>query len=55
MLNFLFGLVVGVIGTAVAAFFIAKNNSGKLLKAFADLDGLPQKAKDLLASKGIKI
>lgn len=49
--NFLIGLGIGIIGTAIAAFFIAKNNTKRLLKAFADVDGLPQKAKEIISSK----
>ena len=49
------GIPVGGVGVAIAAFFVAKNNVGRLLKAFAAVDGLPQKAKDILKSKGIII
>jgi gas vesicle protein len=49
--NFFIGLGIGIVGTAVAAFFIAKNNTKKLLKAFATVDGLPQKAREIISSK----
>ncbi len=55
MRTWFFGFGVGVVVTAIMAFFVAKNNTGKLLKLFAGVDGLPQKAKDILNSKGIKV
>lgn len=55
MLNLIIGIVIGVVGASIAAFFIAKNNTGKLLKAFSAVNGLPQKAKDILKSKGINV
>ena len=51
---FFIGLVVGIVGTSISWFFIAKNNKGKLVKAFAAVDNLPQQAKDILAKFGIK-
>lgn len=53
--NFLLGLGIGVVGTAIAAFFIAKNNSKKLLKTFAAMGNLPQEAKNKLIKLGIKV
>ena len=48
MLEFIIGLAIGVVGTAIASFFIAKNNKDKMLRAFEEIDGLPQRARDLL-------
>lgn len=55
MINIIVAFLVGVVATAIVAFFVAKNNVGKLLKLFATVDGLPEKAKEILREKGIKI
>jgi hypothetical protein len=39
--NLIIGIVIGVIGSTIAWFFIAKNNQPLLLKLFFRVDKLP--------------
>ena len=49
---FVLGLFIGIIAASIAWFFIAKNNKGRLLKAFAQVTNLPQEVKDILKKYG---
>lgn len=55
MIQIIVAFLVGVVATAIVAFFVAKNNVKTMLKLFAEVDGLPEKAKQILRDKGINI
>ena len=55
MENFLIGLIIGIVGAAIASYFIAKNNKDKLIKSFGWVDSLPKEAKDLLKKYGVNL